>query len=114
VILAALACGASWRTASVLAGIDHQTLGRWIERGRNAHPEGRWRQFHDDVMAAESAELRPALLPIPVGPSGREVRTAERLIFGGKSAPPVPDADIPWPTTVKVRFADWEPDDAPN
>ena len=112
-ILAALACGASRRTASVLAGIDHQTLGRWIERGRTAHPEGRWRQFYDDVLSAETAEPRPALLPLPIGPSTSELRKADRLIFGGRSLPPVPDADIPPVPTVKITLREWEPDDAP-
>ena len=108
VILAALGCGASRRTAAKLASIDHQTLGRWIERGRTSSPGGRWRQFFEDVLAAEAAEPRPALLPLPVETSARELRIAERLIFGGKVA--VPDAEIPRVPTVKITLADWEPE----
>ena len=57
-IVAALGCGASRRTASRLAGVDHQTLGRWLARGRASSPGGRWRDFHDAVLAAEAAPSR--------------------------------------------------------
>jgi hypothetical protein len=62
VVLGALGCGASRRTAAKLAGIDHQTLGRWLERGQRASPEGRWGRFY---WAAVAAEADPKLRVFP-------------------------------------------------
>jgi hypothetical protein len=62
VVLGALGCGASRRTAARLAGIDHQTLGRWLERGKHASPEGRWGAFY---RAAVAAEADPKLTVFP-------------------------------------------------
>lgn len=79
-IVAALGCGASRRTASRLAGVDHQTLGRWLARGRASSPGGRWRDFHDAVLAAEASQPRPALLPLPPDVSTAEIRWAEKFV----------------------------------
>jgi hypothetical protein len=59
IIVAALGCGASRRTAAQLAGVSHRTLGRWIELGARSSPGGRWREFADAVAAAE---VHPRLL----------------------------------------------------
>ena len=102
-ILAALGCGASRRTASRLAGVDHQTLGRWIERGRDGSPGGRWRDFHDAVLAAESAQPRPGLLPLPPDVSTAELRWAEKLIFGSEWAR---QEVHEWLPTIQLSFHD--------
>ena len=57
-ILEVLAVGGSRRTAAAVAGIDHTTLSRWLERGRRGSPLGRWRAFLRDV---EEAEKNPQL-----------------------------------------------------
>jgi transposase len=57
-ILEVLSAGDSRRAAAAVAGIDHATLGRWLERGRRGAPGGRWHSFMRDV---EEAETHPAL-----------------------------------------------------
>ena len=60
-ILEALAIGASRRTAAHLAKIGEATLRRWMADGAKASEGSRYRQFHDEVLAAEAAPLVRAL-----------------------------------------------------
>jgi hypothetical protein len=57
-ILEILSAGGSRRAAAARAGVDHATLARWLARGRNGAPGGRWHTFWRDV---EQAEAHPAL-----------------------------------------------------
>lgn len=57
-ILELLRAGASRRTAASVAGVDHSTLLRWIERGKSGAPGGRFREFFE---AVEQAEADPRL-----------------------------------------------------
>lgn len=98
VVIAALRCGASRRTAAKLAGVHVATLCRWVERGRDASPTGRWRAFHDAVIAAEGAKPSPGLLPPPPEPTPQEIRRAKRLIARTEWAP----QDLLPPVTVEV------------
>lgn len=110
-ILAALGVGASRRTAAKLAGVDHQTLGRWIERGRHSSPGGRWRNFCEAVLAAEAAQPGPGLLPLPPDVSTAEIRWAEQLIFGSGRSPADPaEWSTGWgPGSIEVTFSDGTP-----
>jgi hypothetical protein len=55
-VLQVLAAGGSRREAARAAGISHGTLGRWLERGKTGHPQGRWAEFRRAVEAAESEQ----------------------------------------------------------
>ncbi|MDP9329995.1 MAG: hypothetical protein M3P11_05055 [Actinomycetota bacterium] len=60
-ILEILGAGGSRRAAAARAGIDHATLGRWLERGRKGAPGGRWHTFANDVAQAETHPAMRAL-----------------------------------------------------
>jgi hypothetical protein len=60
-ILQTLRMGASRRTAATVAGVDHRTLGRWIDRGKDASEGTRFRVFHDQVQEAEATARVRAL-----------------------------------------------------
>ncbi len=62
-ILEALQIGLSRRTAGALAGIDHGTLTRWIEKGRTAEEGTMWAAFYLQVLEAE-AEPRARAMAI--------------------------------------------------
>ncbi len=64
-ILEALQIGLSRRTAAALAGIDHGTLTRWIEKGRTAEEGTMWAAFYLQVLEAE-AEPRVRAMAIPI------------------------------------------------
>ena len=102
-ILAALACGASRRTAAALAGIDHETLARWLRRGERSSPGSRWAEFHRRAIEAEAGMPRLGLLPLPAELSTAELRIAERLAFS-EWAPA--DVHAEWPIKVQVSFSD--------
>jgi hypothetical protein len=113
-ILQLLAAGASRRTAAMAAGVDHRTLGRWIERGETAHPEGRWHQFYLDVLEAEAAPRLRALKivhdALPDDP-GLAWKFTERQVDGfGPPGRQPPAPAIP-PMTIDVVFVDARPPD---
>jgi hypothetical protein len=56
-ILEILSAGGSRRAAAAVAGVDHATLARWLARGREAAPGGRWHTFLRDVEQAETHPL---------------------------------------------------------
>jgi transposase-like protein len=60
-VLQALKLGASIRTAARAAGVGHQTLLRWLERGATASDGSTWRTFHDECEEARS--VLPICLP---------------------------------------------------
>jgi len=62
VILEAKQVGASGRTAAQVAGISHETLRSWLERGRKAD-EGAYAEFAE---AYEVAEAEPKLRALGV------------------------------------------------
>ena len=106
-LVAVLSAGASRRTAAEIAGVHPRTLGRWIERGRTGAVGGRWQEFSAAVAAAEAAQPKPALLPLPPEPSSAELRIAERLIFGSEWAPTEVHAE--WPLVVSVVYSTGSP-----
>lgn len=57
-ILELLSAGASRRTAAAAVGIDHQTLSRWLARGKSASEGSRWARF---LLNVEAAEAHPRL-----------------------------------------------------
>jgi transposase len=63
-IVTAIACGASRRTASKIAGVDHATVQKWLKRGERV-PEGRFGEFRRRVLEGESDPHRRRLLPVP-------------------------------------------------
>jgi transposase-like protein len=71
-IIEILVAGGSRAAAARAAGVDPATLHRWVEKGRNGDPEGRWRMFSDLVELAESRQQPPVL----VGLSAQEQQWA--------------------------------------
>jgi hypothetical protein len=63
-VLAALAAGASRRTAAELAGLHHSTITVWLRRGEKASEGSRYCVFRDQVLRAETDSHRPRLLPV--------------------------------------------------
>ncbi len=54
-IIEALRRGNSRRTAAALAGVDHKSITRWLQRGAEAPDGSTWRQFAEAVAHAEAA-----------------------------------------------------------
>jgi hypothetical protein len=63
-VIELLASGHSRAAAARGASIDPATLSRWVEKGRNGEPEGRWRLFADLVELAESRQQQPVLVAL--------------------------------------------------
>ena len=107
-IIQALSVGASRRTAAAVAGIDESNLRRWMERGKNASEGTAYREFHDDVIAAEAAPRIRALgvvyKELPDNP-GLAWKFLERREPG--YAPPMPTLPTgPAPVLVQLNFHD--------
>jgi hypothetical protein len=102
-ILVALAAGGSRRTAAQVAGIDHSTLGFWLKRGATASAGSRYREFGDQVLAAEAAPHRPRLLPLDE-PTPLEIRDAWTLLANEWLPEPLGE-----PFTFEVFHSDGTP-----
>lgn len=111
-ILEILSAGGSRRAAAAQAGIDHATLGRWLTRGRNGAPGGRWHTFMRDV---EQAEAHPGLRAIReeydlISDSpGVAFQFLERTLWAEDDDEPDPP-DGP----IVIRFELSEPDRPPS
>jgi transposase-like protein len=107
-ILEILSAGGSRRAAAAVAGIDHATLHRWLERGRKGAPGGRWHTFMRDV---EQAETHPALRvlreeydKLSDSPSVA-LRFLERNVWAAEDEP----APLAGPVVIRLTLADESP-----
>jgi hypothetical protein len=106
-VLELLMAGASRRTAATCAGIGHQTLARWIQRGETATEGSPWREFHYDVLEAEA---HPKIRALSIVYNAMEDRPdlawkfVERQVDG--FAPRTPGAAPPpeSPGTIQLHF----------
>ncbi len=60
-ILEALQCGMPIRHACGVARIDHTTLYRWLERGKDAREDSTWHQFYLDFEDAQAKTVEQSL-----------------------------------------------------
>jgi hypothetical protein len=107
-ILEILAAGGSRRAAAARAGIDHATLGRWLERGRQGAPGGRWHSFANDVAQAETHPAMRALREeydrLGESPSAA-LRFLEHTDWAAEDEPELADS----PVVIELRFHDCQP-----
>lgn len=100
-VLELLRAGASRREAAKMAGLDHSTLVKWIQRGRKAEPGGRWREFYLDVVKAEADPAVRLLRPSPDGPFGGDPRLAWRYLERSEEFAPDPPS---LPALIKLTL----------
>jgi hypothetical protein len=60
-VLEALEVGASRTTAAHLARLDEGTVRKWIQRGKESEDGSRYREFYEQVLAAEASPRVRAL-----------------------------------------------------
>ena len=102
VVLAVLSAGGSRRAAAHAAGVDPRSLRRWLAKGRNGAPGGRWRTFLEAVEAAETGPKAPR--PIQeVGNPEAELRWAMAYLERTGEFDPEPDPP-PVPAQIIVTF----------
>jgi transposase-like protein len=90
-VLELLSAGSSRTRAAKAAGIDDRTLARWLEKGRRAHPGGRWHAFYLDVVEAEAhPRLRALTDRREMTPSAAMAYLIEAGEFDPEPDPPVP------------------------
>lgn len=116
-LLAALRFGSSRSTACAMAGIDTETLRRWLRKGAEAAEGGTsaYRRFHDEVLAAEA---HPKVRALGIVYSAMEDKPelawkfVERREHG--FAPPMPVGPGPaqGPVVIQLTLADGRPLDA--
>ena len=105
-IIQALSVGASRRTAAAIAGVDHQTLARWLERGKTSAEGTRWHEFYMEAMEAEASPRMRAL-----GIIYREMPDNPRLAWDYVQrrepgyAPPMPNVQQALAGPVVIQFS---------
>jgi hypothetical protein len=60
-IIQALSVGASRRTAAAIAGVDHEQIRRWMDKGKNSAEGTAYHEFYIDVISAEASPRMRAL-----------------------------------------------------
>ena len=78
----------------------------WLRRGERASEGSRYREFHDQVLQAESDPHRPRLLPLVETPP-HEVNAAWKFLEANEWAMPEPQP--PEPVLVRVLHHDGTP-----
>jgi transposase-like protein len=115
IIVEHLAAGFSRRGAARAAGIDHETLSRWIKRGEKGAPGGRWAEFHRAVTLAEDKHDPPILVPLkPTRATRAEVEEAWAFLEAfepGFARRPDPEP-VPVVVAFSLRIAGPEGDSA--
>jgi len=112
-ILEVLRVGASLRVAAAVAGVDHSTLLRWLERGKDAPEGSAYGQFYEAVRAAEAAPKVRALAIVHdqmVDNPTLAWKFIERRVDG--FAPPTSPPPARWPTqptVINLTLGDGKP-----
>jgi transposase-like protein len=107
IILEHLSAGCSRRQAAAAAGVDHQTLSRWIERGRTGSPTGRWNEFYRAVRVAEAGH--PTLVALTDRFNSMDAASAWEFLAELREPGFTQLPDPPEPITVEVSFAPFTP-----
>lgn len=115
-ILQVLSIGGSRVSAAATAGVDEATFRRWMVRGKESDDGTRWRDFYDEVIAAEAAPRVRALgivyKELPDNPA-LAWKYLERREPG--YAPPMPDAvGGGGPVVIQLAFAEGSPVPLPS
>lgn len=111
-VIEALKIGASLRTAAAVAGIDHKTLTRWLDKGRTAEEGSRWQVFFE---ACEAAIANPKMraLGLIYEKLADDANVAWKFIERREDgyAPPMPQAPPPQqgPVVIQLSLADGRP-----
>ena len=106
-ILEMLSTGASRRLAARIAGIDHATLTRWIQRGESAREGSRFAEFAVKVHQAEAEpQIRALTILFNAMPDRPDLawKYIERRVDGFQRSRQRPSFDATEPTDINVNL----------